>query len=553
MWTILHILGALGLFLFGMKVMSEGIQKLSGQRLRALMATVTSSRFSGVASGTLITVLMQSSSATTVMVVSFVNAGILRLREAIAVIMGANLGTTATFWMIFFLGYKFSFSAICLPLIGIALPLLFFKKPRIRDMGETLIGFGILFLGLGELQGSVPDIKNNPEMLEFLQDYTGMGYASFLLFILIGLVLTLTVQSSSAAGAITIAMTVNGWIPLDLSCAIILGENIGTTITANLAAITGNYHSKCAARAHFLFNMIGVTWMLLAFPYFLDFVLWLAPEGLDAREQIAMTLAIFHSLFNFTNILLLVGFVPLLETLSQRLASKQTRLPKDSFTQVHSPLPFTGELNLAATQKELTRLSDLSLEMFDGFTDLLKNPMEDRTEQVKHLKNLEELSDQLSRDITYHLVLCSTDKISIDSATSVSSMLIVAHELEDICDCCYRLTLQVRRKYRKKRDFLVATEQELLRFAELVRSAMEIQHRHLTTTVGGKEMELAIDTEKSINSFHKRIRKESVQRMKDQESVKIEMICITVLNEMEQIADHALNIMQALSRNHPPT
>jgi phosphate:Na+ symporter len=263
--TLLAIFGSLGLFLFGMKVMSEGLQKVSGEGLRALIRNMTRTRVSGIFTGTLVTTLVQSSSATTVMIVSFVNARLLTLRESIGMIMGANLGTTTTFWIIAFLGFKFSLSAIALPAVGLGVAMIFFRNPKIRDAGEAFIGFGILFLGLSFLKDSVPDVRTDPEMFAFLADWTGYGLGSVAIFFVFGVILTIVVQSSSVAGAITLTLAAKGWIDYESAAAIVLGENVGTTVTANIAALAGNVEAKRAARAHLLFNLVGVAWMVFAF------------------------------------------------------------------------------------------------------------------------------------------------------------------------------------------------------------------------------------------------------------------------------------------------
>lgn len=261
----LSLLGSLGLFLYGMKIMSEGLQKAAGDRLRSLLSAITSNRFLGALTGLFITAMIQSSSATTVMVVSFVNAGLLNLTQAIGVIMGANIGTTATAWIISLLGFKVEISAFTIPMMAIGIPLIFSKKSNLNAIGEFIFGFALLFLGLEFLKNSMPDLQSSPEALAFLSKYTGMGYGSILIFLLIGSVLTLIVQSSSAMVAITLVMCAQGWIPFHIGAAMILGENIGTTITANLAALSANTTAKRAAFSHLLFNVLGVLWVLILF------------------------------------------------------------------------------------------------------------------------------------------------------------------------------------------------------------------------------------------------------------------------------------------------
>lgn len=270
LFDILTLIGALGFFIYGMKVMSDGIQKVAGSKMRQILGAMTSNRIFGVFTGFLITSLVQSSSATTVMVVSFVNAGLLSLVESIGVIMGANIGTTLTAWLISIFGFKVKIAAIALPIIAFGFPLLFAKKRRNRSWGEVLIGFALLFMGLDALKGAVPDLGSNPEILEFLSRYTEGGILTVILFVAVGTIITIVVQSSSAAMALTLVMCNEGWVPFDVAAAMILGENIGTTITANLAALVGNVHAKRAARAHLIFNLMGVTWMILAYPLFIN-------------------------------------------------------------------------------------------------------------------------------------------------------------------------------------------------------------------------------------------------------------------------------------------
>ena len=322
----LTLVGALGFFIFGMKIMSEGIQKVAGSRMRQILGAMTRNRFAGVATGFLITGLVQSSSATTVMVVSFVNAGLLTLVESIGVIMGANIGTTITAWLIAIVGFKVKISALSLPIIAIGFPFLFMSSNRAKAWGETLVGFALLFLGLEALKTAVPDLRSNPEVLEFLTNFTGYGVLSTISFILIGTVITVVVQSSSAAMALTLVAANSGWIPFEMAAAMVLGENIGTTITANLAALIGNVHAKRAARAHFVFNIFGVIWMILAFPYFLEGINYymqttqgVSPLSPGMYASIPIALSIFHTTFNIINVLALIGFVPLIERLVKKM------------------------------------------------------------------------------------------------------------------------------------------------------------------------------------------------------------------------------------------
>lgn len=320
---ILELIGSLGLFLFGMKVMSDALLQLAGNSMRAILARLTSNRVLGIFTGFMITSAIQSSSATTLMVVSFSNAGLLTLPEAISVIMGANIGTTITAWLITILGFKVSMSALALPLVGIGFALTFAKKERLKHWGTFIVGFALLFIGLEFLKDAMPDLNENPGILEFLNRYTEAGFASVLLFLLIGTLLTVIVQSSSATMALTLIMTAQGWIPFEMAAAMVLGENIGTTITANLAAIVGNFQAKRTARAHLIFNLIGVVWMLVVFYPFLKLISWLTTrlgEGDPYANALAVPVAIslFHTIFNCCNTFLLAWFVKPIAHLVER-------------------------------------------------------------------------------------------------------------------------------------------------------------------------------------------------------------------------------------------
>lgn len=336
-FELLTLIGALGFFIYGMKVMSDGIQKVAGSKMRSILSKMTSTRFLGIATGFLITALLQSSSATTVMIVSFVNAGLLSLVESIGVIMGANIGTTITAWLISLLGFKVKISAIALPIIAIGFPMMFSSKSNIKAWAEVLIGFALLFMGLEALKESVPNLKENTEFLSFLSSYADMGILSILIFIGVGTLLTLIVQSSSAAMALTLVMCYEGYIPFELAAAMVLGENIGTTITANLAALVGNVHAKRAARAHFIFNIFGVVWMIFSLQLFIKIIdnymisnMDLSPLSVVGESvAIPIGLSIFHTSFNIINVLLLVWFVPLISRIVIRMQPSKGEMDEE--------------------------------------------------------------------------------------------------------------------------------------------------------------------------------------------------------------------------------
>lgn len=323
-YDVLQLLGSLALFLYGMKVMSDALMKLAGHQMRSILSKMTSNRIFGVFTGFLITSVIQSSSATTLMVVSFSNASLLTLVESISVIMGANIGTTITAWLISILGFKVSMSVIALPLIGLGFGLTFLKKKKIKFWGNFVVGFALLFIGLQYLKESMPNIDSNPEMLSFLTKYTNLGFTSVLLFLLVGTILTVVIQSSSATMALTLVMCAQGWIPFELAASMVLGENVGTTITANLAALIANYQAKRTALAHLIFNILGVVWLLILFYPFLDFISWLTLQigGTSPTQSslaIPFAISLFHTSFNITNTAALIGFIKPIANIVERI------------------------------------------------------------------------------------------------------------------------------------------------------------------------------------------------------------------------------------------
>ncbi len=597
---LLYVFGGLGIFLFGMRVMSEGIQKVAGDGMRRIMATMTQNRFFGLMTGLLVTCLVQSSSATTVMVVSFVNAQLLTLMESIGVIMGANLGTTLTGWIIATVG-KFSLSKIALPIIGIGLPLIFASKPKIKNLGEVLVGFGLLFFGLSELKNAVPDVKTLLESTEpadaalvqdiqvTIEQLNSYGYGSVLIFLFIGILLTILVQSSSAAMGITIILAINGWINFEIAAAIVLGENIGTTVTAWLAALGANINAKRAARAHFIFNVAGVCWMLALFYPFMTLVDNVMPgaikmenvtqaeidnyksnqvasgQSVDSDEgkirkaivdtNIPLHLALFHTIFNLTNIALLIGFTPQLGKLAERLvkpkAGTEGQPPPGSLAALHYEgsgiLPKTGELNLALVEAEIDRLAAVARYMFEGFVEIFEHPEEDKGKLIKELIALEDKCDELAFDITQTLIQCTTESLAGERALRVTSLLRVTAELEDIGDCCHRLVQLAHRKYRKQRILPEETKREIKVFSEQIIDFMELYQTHLKDKSVLPEMAIAEGIEDRIDASRKMLRKSAVKRMKETVNVKAEMIYVDILNEMERIGNDALNIVHALN------
>jgi phosphate:Na+ symporter len=543
------ILGALGLFLYGMKVMSEGLQKVAGESLRALVRNMSGKRISGIISGTLVTALVQSSSATTVMIVSFVNARLLTLTESIGMIMGANLGTTITFWIVALLGFTFNLTSIALPCVGIGVAMLFFKRAKLRDCGEALIGFGILFLGLSLLKQTVPDIRSDPERFSFLADWSGMGIGSVAIFFVFGIILTLMVQSSSVAGAITLTLAAKGWIGYEDAAAIVLGENVGTTITANCAAMTAGTEAKRAARAHLMFNIIGVLWMIPVFDWFVDMVDQLVPRDSNNKEYTLYHLALFHSMFNLTNICVQVPFVQALAKLATKMVRDKggTELEREPIHYQAPNLPQTGEINLAEAEREIRAMAELTRQMFRGFKEVYKNPDKNLPGRVKELKAMEARNDRLAFDITQHLIDCTSSELSRKHLNEVTIMLRVVAELEEICDCAYNLVRLAEQKYNKQRGMPEATQQAIADFCGPVDQFMNFYIESLSRKVTMTDIELAQQLEGTIDAARQKLRHEAVRRMSDPANVESEMLYIDILNHIEGIGDHSLNILKLLS------
>ncbi len=551
--TSFEILGSLGMFLFGMKVMSEALQKISGDRLRALMRTMTGNRFAGVGTGFLVTCLVQSSSASTVMMVSFVNAGLLTVKEAIGMIMGANLGTTSTFWIVSYLGFKVSLSSFALPIIGVAMAMMFIPKKKIRDSGEFLIGFGLLFLGLAFLKEAVPDIQSNPDALAFVQNFTDRGLLSVLIFFVFGTILTIVVQSSSAAGAITITMAAQGWIDFPTAAAIILGENVGTTITANIAALGANANAKRAALAHFFFNIIGVTWAIAFFGPLTGMADWIMPGDPLEPDNIPLHMAAFHTGFNLLNTSILIGFVPLLARIVVKIIPPRPGELSASSEHVDYDaafIPQTGEISLAEAEKDVMEMNRLTRDLVSGFAEIYARPSESLAERVAELKGLEKESDRLTIATNEYLLRCSAHQVSDATMAKISTLLRVVAELEDMCDRGYRLVLLAERRYRKKRQLSPEIDNTVQQFSQVVVRFVEFTAECIRRGVKTSDMETAIQLENHIDEFRKSLRKESIKRMRvNGDTVKSEIIYLDILNNMEAIGNHSLNVIQVL-RTH---
>ncbi len=553
---IFKLLGSLGVFLYGMRVMSDALQRTAGERLRRILNYMTANRYLAVLTGFIITALIQSSSATTVMVVSFVNASLLSLTQAIGVIMGANIGTTVTTWIVSLIGFKFHITAIALPIIGVGLPFMFAKTVRRRDFGEILIGFGLLFLGLMFLKESVPNIKSNPEILEFLRNYTDLGFLSFVIFVLVGSVLTVVVQSSSAAMAITVTMAYMGWINFETSAAIVLGENIGTTVTAYLASLGTTVNARRAARAHFLFNTFGVIWMAIVFPYFIKLVLHVAPwDPYLVNDQgnmvnLPLNLALFHTMFNVTNTLICI---PLISYITIAVTKLVKETPQDAqkeyrLVYISTSLQNTPELNIIKAREEITHMARVIDEMFETFLHVFRNPDKKMGDIVSDIKEKEDYTDQMQEQITQYLVQLSGETLSDANVKNINAMMRIVNELENIGDSVYKLMLLTQRKYDNKITLHPKAMNEFNDFVELIQEFIELYKQQMNEGLEPKVLDLAYRLENKINHLRDDLKQAAQERLQHGADVKSELLYLDLLKHFEHIGDKSLNIAQALRK-----
>jgi phosphate:Na+ symporter len=557
---ILRLIGALGFFIYGMKIMSEGIQKAAGSGMRKILSTMTKNRYMGVLTGFLVTCLVQSSSASTVMAVSFVNAGLLSLVESAGIMLGANIGTTITGWLVAVLGFKVKMSAMALPLLAFGVPMMFMKNNRTKSIGQFIIGFAILFWGLSELKHSVPDIKNSPEILHFLGDYANTGFLSNIFFILVGTILTIVVQSSSASMALTQTLCFSGIIPFEVAAAMILGENIGTTITAELASLPGNVHAKRSARIHSLFNVIGVTWMvlLISFTPFLEIVRTVAMSWLDSpdpyvAEGAPMGLAIFHTIFNALNVFIMIWFVPVLV----RIAINTVKSKGDADEEYHLEYISTGimstpEMSIMEAQKEILKFGGVVKRMNSFLKELITTTdSKEISKTLARIKKYEDITDRIEIDVADYLAKVSEGEMSENSSIRVRGMLRIIGNLERMGDIYYQMSKGVERKNEQKVYFTPEQREKLLNMFELVESALENMVRNLDSIYEDVSLTKAIELENSINSYRKTIRKEHFESVERGDyNFQSATIYSELFNSLEKIGDHTINVTEGVTGEH---
>lgn len=553
LFDFLKLIGSLGVFLFGMKLMSEALQKVAGTKMRQILSAMTSNRVKGVITGILITAIIQSSSATTVMVVSFVNAGLLNLIESIGVIMGANVGTTATAWLISILGFKISMAEISLPMIGLCLPLLFSTKRARKNWGELIIGFGLLFIGLEFLKGSMPDLQNNPEIFAFLREYTDMGYPSYFLFLLIGSVLTILIQSSSATMALTLVMCANGWISFEIAASMVLGENIGTTVTANLAAMVANTTAKRAALAHFVFNFFGVIWVLAIFPFFLDWIEHLCVflgigNPATHTDAVPMALSLFHTVFNISNVLLLIWFTKFIARVVSKLIPMREN-HADAFTLKHIKIGLlsTPDASLFQAKEEITLYAQNTLDMFHRVTECLDMPAKEFAKPFEQLVKLEDESDKIEVEIANYLTKVSESKLSTENSQRIRAMFRIVSEIESVADSSLNVAKAINRRNEQKVVFPEELTRKLKHMFALVEDTLNTMCRNLAMEYKEVNAKKAYETEQAINAYRTVLKQEHLIAIEEKRyDYPTGILYNDIFSECEKIGDYAINVTQAI-------
>lgn len=578
----LSLLGAVCLFLYGMKVMSEGLQKVAGDRLRNILGAMTRNRVTGVLTGILITALIQSSSASTVMVVSFVNAGLMSLAQSMAVIFGANVGTTVTTWIISAFSFEINISTYTIVLLAVAVPLMFMKKGGYKSLGEFIVGFCFLFMGLDLISTYVPNLEENPQMLAFLQDYTQMGIVSVLTFFSVGIILTMVVQSSAATFAITLIMCSQGWISFTLGCAVILGGNIGTTITPILASLSGNLAARRTAMGHVLFNVVGSIIVLLVFYPFVHLVgditgacMGLDPCDIDRAQELAMSgntlldeagreisfdqktvafgLAMFPTVFNAANLLVMIWFTRLYVKAVCWLMPARHRDTEEEFTlkYIGRGLLGTSELNLAQAQKEIVVYGERVQRMI-GMAETLVGSDPDSQEyldNVNRIEKYEEISDHMELEIGMFLNKVAEGRLSPEGKKETAAMLRIISEIESIADSCLNVSKTLRRKNQAKVNFDQWIQAQIAGMFRIVDAAMDNMLALLREMDAPDEARVieAYNREREINNYRNRLRDDNISNINDHKyNYQEGIFFMDLISEAEKLGDYILNVVEGV-------
>lgn len=587
-FDFISLLGSVCLFLYGMKVMSEGLQKVAGDRLRNILGIMTKNRFTGVLTGILITALIQSSSASTVMVVSFVNAGLMSLGQAMAVIFGANVGTTVTTWIISAFSFEINISDYSIILLAVGVPMLFMKKSTYKSLGEFLIGFCFLFMGLDLISNYVPNLQENPEMLEFLTKYTTMGYGSVLIFFVIGIIVTMVAQSSAATFAITLIMCAQGWIDYELGCAIILGGNIGTTITPVLASLSGNLAAKRTAMGHVLFNVLGSIMVLIIFKPFValvaDITYWLQginplditaaeeaamPDatlvnragGLTAKAQASMAfaLAMFPTVFNTCNLFVMIWFTKLYVKIVCWIMPARHKETEDEFSLkfIGRGMMGTSELNITQAQKEIVVYAERVDRMLHMAEELIHTEEKDEnfTQLYSRLEKYESISDRMEIEIGNFLNKIAEGRLSPEGKMRIAGMLRIVSEIESIADSCYNVAKTLTRKNQNHVEFDKDVLKEIDAMFQLVDGAMKnmLEILREMETPEDSHIIAAYNKEREINNLRNALRDDNIYNINNkiydyQEGI----FFMDLIGEAEKLGDYILNVVEGVKHQFKP-
>lgn len=553
-YQILKIVGSLGLFLYGMTLLSESLQKVAGDKMRGILAAMTSNSFKRVFTGLFITAIIQSSSATTVMVVSFVNAGLLTLAQSVGVIMGANIGTTITAWIITLLGFKVDISVISIPLIGIGFIFMMLKSRKKKSIGELIIGFALLFLGLSFLKNSVPDLTTTPHVLEFIKEWTSFGFGSVLIFIFIGTLLTIVLQSSSATMALTLVMSSYGWISFEMAAALVLGENIGTTITANIAAAVANVSARRAALAHSVFNLVGITWVLVFFNPILNLVAAIT-ESLGAGNPFVDSsstlygVSLLHTLFNVTNTLLLVWFTPQIV----KLVTYAIKPPKTEevfrLKFIQGGILNTSELSLTQAKQEIVSFARLSQRQFEYARQAIHDSEKSNFEALfTKLEEYEQITDRIELEIANYLNDVAEGEISEESGKRIQAMYTIISELESIGDSGYNVARILQRKNVYSSKFNPEMITKIDRMLDLLDNAFS--HMITNLELGYTQIEninSAEDAENSINEYRNHLKEEHLLNLEHNiYNYQTGVFYMDLIAECEKVGDYIINVSEAI-------
>lgn len=570
MMQLFTLLGALGMFLYGMNLMSAGLQKVAGSKMRSFLTAMTSNPFKGVLTGLGITTVIQSSSATTVMTVGFVNAGLLSLSQAVGVIMGANIGTTVTAWLVSLLGFKADISLFAVPMMAIGFLLSLSKRDKRRHISELIVGFSLLFLGLSLMKESVPDLRETPEVLSFIQNWTSFGFGSVLIFLVFGTVLTLVLQSSSATMAITLIMVNMGWIPFEMGAAMVLGENIGTTITANIAASVGNANARRAAMAHTLFNVFGVCWALVLFTPLLMLVgtviTWLGlpnPMEIAHSADIAMTadesmstlygISMLHTLFNTINTCILIWFVPVIVKIVTRLIKDKKGAEEETVKLKFidaGPLS-TAELAVGQARNEVVHFAEISRRNIGHIRAAIAAKDDKAFEEARlKLVKYEEISDRIEYEIAQFLNALPEDSISEETRTETKRMYKIIGELESLGDSGEAISRILSRRNSHDKRF---TEEQKTKLAAILNS-VDKAYGIMIDNLKAENFEpiglrMATDCEIEINNLRDDYREQEIRLIEqDGANYQSSVYYLDTLSEIERMGDYIINISQALDK-----